>query len=240
MHMEKVILPLWRAIDTDPAALEPWAQDVIPLLSQDSDVLGARVLVEAAEGAAMRWGAPVDGAVFCGVVSVWLASYQELDRVVALMGADPIVRYDGYLVSESIVLSYPEDLSWKLGERSPGLTQLTIFDKAPGVSDEEFFRVWHVLHRKTTLELHPVWLYVRNEVVRGITPGAPPLRGIVYESTRTAEEMLDPHKFFGSGGDDEALKRNIEHVSTETNLFIDYATIQTAVMHEYLVRRVST
>jgi hypothetical protein len=238
--MEKVVLTLWRSADTDPADLEPWAAQLIPQLREHPQVLGARVLIEAPEGAAMRYGAPVGDAVFCGLVSVWLASYQDLTSVVGLVDRGPINKYAGYLVSESVVLGYPDEVAWAPGQRSPGLTQATLFDKNPEASDEKFFHVWHTLHRTTTLDLHPVWVYIRNEVVRAITPNAPPLRGIVYESTRTAEDMLDPHTFFGSGGDHDALKRNIEHVATETGEFINYDTIQTAVMHEYLVRRVST
>jgi hypothetical protein len=238
--MEKVVLPLWRSSNLDPADLDAWAHTLIPYLRDAREILGARVLVEAPEGAAMRYGAPVDGSVFCGLVSVWLASYQDLESVAGVLVDGPINRYDGYLVSESVVRGYPENMAMTPGERSPGLCQATIFDKNPAANDDEFFHVWHTMHRKTTLDLHPVRVYVRNEVVRSLTPDAPPLRGIVYESTRTAEEMLDPHKFFGSNGDDDALKRNIEHVFAETGEFINYDTIQTAVMHEYLVRRVST
>jgi hypothetical protein len=238
--MEKVVVTLWRSADTDPVDLESWAQQLIPHLRDHPAILGARVLVEAPEGAAMRYGAPVDGSVFCGLVSLWLASYQDLAALSDLVNGGPISKNDGYLVSESVVLGYPEDIGWAPGQRSPGLCQATLFDKNPAASEEEFFHTWHTLHRMTTLDIHPVWVYIRNEVVRAVTPGAPPLRGIVYENTRTAEDMLDPHKFFGSGGDHDALKRNIGHVATETGEFINYDTIQTAVMHEYLVRRVST
>ncbi|MDX6286620.1 MAG: hypothetical protein QOG53_2105 [Frankiales bacterium] len=238
--MEKVVLPLWRAPDTDADELDSWAHTVIPYLHDAREVLGARVLVEAPEGAAMRYGAPVNGSVFGGLVSLWLASYQDLGAVASVLDDAPISKYDGYLVSESVVLGYPAHMAITPGERSPGLCQATLFDKNPAASDDEFFHTWHTLHRKTTLDLHPVWVYVRNEVVRSVTPDAPPLRGIVYENTKTEADMLEPHKFFGSGGDDDALKRNIEHVFTETGQFINYDTIQTAVMHEYLVRRVST
>src|SRR4051794_21735784 len=136
--MEKVVLTLWRTSATTADELASWAATAIPQLRDTDALLGARVLIEAPEGAALRWGAPVDDTVFCGLVSLWLPSYQDLEIATDVVAAAPIARWHGYLVAESAVRSYPQQLPWELGDRSFGLSQATLFDKLPGISDEEF------------------------------------------------------------------------------------------------------
>ena len=103
----------------------------------------------------------------------------------------------GWIVAESEARSYGEHRTWPDGERSPGLSITTFFDKKPDVDDETFYRIWHGEHTPLSFEIHPFWLYVRNQVLRSITPGAPSVRGIVYEAVPTDEQMLDFTQFFG-------------------------------------------
>ena len=48
----------------------------------------------------------------------------------------------GYLVTESVPLAY-EARPWPDGERSPGVKQITMFDKRPDIDDAQFFARWH-------------------------------------------------------------------------------------------------
>src|SRR5213083_1018342 len=48
------------------------------------------------------------------------------------------------------------------GERSPGVKQITMFDKRPDIDDVQFFSRWHGSHTPLTFEVHPVCLYVRH------------------------------------------------------------------------------
>jgi hypothetical protein len=233
--MEKLCYAVSRGADDAADALASWLHtDAVPALGTDDRVLGARVLAEAPEGAAMRVGKGPDGMLLAGLVAVWVATYQDRSVVEDLLASAPAARSEGWLVSESLPQGDPPVP--KPGERSPGLTTVTLLDKRPGLDEAEFYRLWHEVHRLTTAEVHPFTLYARNEVVRALTPGARPLRGIVYESTATVEDTLDPQRFFGSHGDDEAFKANLQRVLSETTAFIDYDSMETVPMHDVVVR----
>ena len=231
--MEKVCYALWRDPATDADAIRTWATDkLVPGLSDIAEIHGGQVLAEADEGASVRVGSAADGTLLTGLVAVWLDIYQDREAIDACVDAGPLARWASYLVSESV--PYDDRTVVRTpGKPAPGMTMTTLFDKKAGVSEDEFYRVWHEMHRLTTVELHPVYVYQRNEVVRALSPGARPLRGIVYEPTRTIDAMLDPHTFYGSGGDDATLKANVDRVVTETGAFIDYTTIEVAAMHWY-------
>ena len=233
--MEKLCYAVSRSADDAPDALATWLHaEAVQALGIDDRVLGARVLAEAPEGAAMRVGTGPDGTLLAGMVAAWVATYQDRAAVEDLLASAPAARAEGWLVSESLPQGDPPVTT--PGERSPGLSTLTLLDKRPGLDEAEFYRLWHEVHRLTTAEIHPFTLYSRNEVVRALTSGARPLRGIVYESTATVEDTTDPHRYFGSHGDDEAFKANIQRVLSETRAFIDYDSMETVPMHDVVVR----
>ena len=228
--MEKVCIPLWRA----PADAPATADALLPLVSSSSGLRGATVHVEAPEHDALRHGS--GERLLTGLLSLWVDSYQDLD--LTALRADPPAG-DAYLVSESVPQPYGEAFTWSEGERSPGLSMVTLLDKPADVSEPEFYRAWHGLHRLTTAECHPFTSYVRNEIVRPLTPGAPAYRGIVTESAPEVEDFTDPDRFYVSGGDPDRLRANQQRVVGEIVQFIDLHSMQVAPMAEYVVRRLS-
>ena len=228
--MEKVCIPLWRA----PADAPATADALLPLVSSSSGLRGATVHVEAPEHDALRHGS--GERLLTGLLSLWVDSYQDLD--LTALRADPPAG-DAYVVSESVPQPYGEAFTWSEGERSPGLSMVTLLDKPAAASEADFYRAWHGLHRLTTAECHPFTSYVRNEIVRSLSEGAPAYRGIVTESAPDVQDFVDPPRFYVSGGDPERLRANQKRVVEEIVQFIDLATMQVAPMHEYVVRRLS-
>ena len=234
--MEKVCLPLWRAADEAPGT---WAADELrPRLAAAPAVRGATLHAEAPSYDALRHGTGARGTMLTGLVSLWADSYQDLD-LPGLLADAPYTAWHAYLVTESVPQPYGAAMTWAEGERSPGLSIITLLDKPAEVAEPEFYRCWHGLHRLTTAECHPFTSYVRNEVVRPLTDGAPAYRGIVTESAPDDQDFLDPDRFYVSGGDPQQLKVNQKRVFGEVVQFIDLATIQVAPMSEYVLRRLS-
>ena len=208
-----------------------------------TEARGVRVLVEEPKGAILRVGAqPGTGNLLCGSVSIWLDSLDDRTEAEAIIGATPAAEMHGWLVTESLPLAYGDRRTWPDGERSPGISITTVFDKKRGLSDDDFFRIWHGEHTPLSFVIHPLCLYVRNAVVRPVTDPAtaPAIRSYVYEATPTIEDMLDFHRFFGSGGDNAKLKANIDRVNNHMDTFAETSTLQCTPMAEYIFRTFST
>lgn len=146
------------------------------------------------------------GPELAGLVELWV------DSVDVWRAAVEQVPCDAYLVTESTPQA-KADL--------PGLlTHLSWFPKPDRLSEEEFFHGWHEVHTPTTGALHPLRQgYTRDAVARTLTPGSPPVRGIVSEYF-IIEDYLDPSRLFGSP---EALKASV----AELPLYADFTDVNT-------------
>jgi hypothetical protein len=112
------------------------------------------------------------------------------DRLDDLPGA-----WAGYRVEEALPVERAR--TWALGERAPGACLLTIFRRHPRLDREAFLREWHGTHTPMSLEIHPMWSYVRNTISEILLPGSPPWDGLVTESYREPGELLNPLRLFG-------------------------------------------
>jgi hypothetical protein len=135
-------------------------------------------------------------------------------------------------VTESVPRAYA-DRDWPDGARTPGVKLVTFFEKPARLADDEFFARWHGSHTPLSLEIHPMWSYVRHVVARVLTAGAPAWRGIVDEQFRTPEDLFDPARFYGGP---EVMKANMKRVLDDCRSFLDLDRIQTVVMSEYVLR----
>ena len=77
-------------------------------------------------------------------------------------------------------------------------------------------------------------------VLRAITPGAPPVRGIVYEAVPTDKHLLDFNLFFGCSDEPSKLIDNIHLVNEHMDTFGNTATLQCVPMREWIFRTLST
>lgn len=237
--MEKLAFGLWRAPDQDPLAVRAALLERVAPAVLDAGVLGLRVEAEEPDGGVLRVGANPDGSLLTGSVSVWLDSYDERAPVEAALD-EAGVPWWGWLVSESVPLAYGDRRDWPDGERSPGLSILTVFDKSPAVDDETFYRIWHTEHTPLSFEIHPLWLYIRNQVVRPVTPGAPPIRGFVYEAVARDDDMLDLTRFFGCPDEPARLGDMVDRVNGHMATFADVDNLQCTPTREWIFKTVST
>ena len=135
-------------------------------------------------------------------VSIWVDAHDNRAPIEAIL--DEVgVRRAGYLVTESLYREYggnehspPHD--WPDGTRSPGIITLTVFDKPVGVDDETFYGHWYGHQSPMSEWMQPRARYVRNAVVRALTPGAPRFRAIVEEAWPTVEHLTNLQTFFGA------------------------------------------
>jgi hypothetical protein len=237
--VEKLLYGLWRRPDQEVDGIRTALLDRVAPTLLDLRVAGLRVCVEEPAGKAYRVGANADGSLLVAAVSLWIDSYDNRAPHEAALAAVDAQAF-GWIVAESEARSYGEHRTWPDGERSPGLSITTFFDKKADVDDETFYRIWHGEHTPLSFEIHPFWLYVRNQVLRSITPGAPSVRGIVYEAVPTDEQMLDFTQFFGCPDEPDRLMAQIQRVDDHMNTFGDTGTLQCVPMREWIFRTLST
>jgi hypothetical protein len=224
--MEKLVYALWEVHE---GLLEKVGPE---LLALQPEALTVNVVDRSIDMSAVVPGR--DGAGVGATVSFWLDSldhrrpYEEALR----NAAD---RIAGYLVTESVPLAY-RARTWPDGERSPGVKQITMFDKREDIDDSQFFGRWHGSHTPLTFEVHPVCLYVRHAVARPLTAGAPRWRGIVEEGLREVEDLTDPMRYFSAGDSPAALERNVKRVMDDVSTFLDLESVESYPTAEYILR----
>jgi hypothetical protein len=237
--MEKLIYTVWRdpAADVDAVATTLLSEAAPALV--DLDPHGLRLNVEDPDGAVLQQGARPTGERLCATVSLWLDSVDERAPYEEALTATGL-HVDGYLVTESVPRAYGDHRTWPDGERSPGISIMTIFDKRAEVGDDEFFRIWHTEHTPLSFDIHPIWLYVRNSVARPLTPDALPAKGIVYEAVPTLDDLVDLHRFFGTDGTNESLETNMTRVMTHMTTFADVDGLVVSPAAEWIFKTIST
>ena len=88
-------------------------------------------------------------------------------------------------------------------------------------------------HRVVALETQSTTAYVRNAVVRALTPGAPVRDGIV-EETFPIEALSDPHVWYDCTSDEE-YQRRLARMMDSVNAFLDMGPLVSVPMSEYFL-----
>jgi hypothetical protein len=228
--MEKLAYVVWkRAGDADAAFATRLLGEVAPRLR----ALGARLRIsvvddDVAAGAALHLGKLEPRPA--GLVSFWLEQSQERAACEALL-ANAASRTAGYLVVESRPLVNTKHRA-PPGARTPGFALVSCIERKDGLSKEEFVRLWYDVQRDTALETQSTFGYVRNEIVRPLTPGAPPWDAIVEENFPLAA-LDDPAVFYAAAGDPERLRRHQERMFRAVERFLALDRIESHPMSEY-------
>jgi hypothetical protein len=241
--MEKLMYVLWN--DGRPDASDGLRERLLGELAPDLLEAGARAVtvdvhdVEAAK-APPPIPMPEDEDSLAAIVSVWTDAYDRrtpYEKALAALGQ----RCAGYLVVESLYDDYGttqwgEPRDWPDGVRSPGVLTVALIHRPVGVDYVNWIKRWHGTQSPLSAELQPRTRYVRNEVVRAVTRGAPEVHGIVEEGWASPEVVADPMLFFNSGGDPEVMGANLTKMLESVNACLDLSRFRTATMSEYFVR----
>ncbi len=240
--MEKVITLLWGegSPDAGDALRDRLLGETVPRLL-GSGVRGLSVNVHDTDAASAPSPAPPPAGEWPHVaqVSVWLDSYEHRSKVEAAV-ADLGLRWASYLVAESLYDDYgttpyagPRD--WPDGDRSPGVLTVALIHRPEGLGYREWITRWHGTQSPVSGELQPRTRYVRNEVVRSLTEGAPEVGGIVEEGWPSTAHVADPMLFFNATTPDE-LKANVARMIASVDACLDMGRLRSSTMSEYLVR----
>jgi hypothetical protein len=238
--VEKLAYLIWDRPSVDPAALrKTWLDEIAPqLLALQPRALQLDIDDENAQVATMV-KVPDDELPVRALVTLWVDAHDNRAPYEDVLG-DAGVRRAGYLVTESMYREYGDNehsgvRDWPDGTRSPGIVTLTVFDKPAGVDDETFYGHWYGHQSPMSEWMQPRARYVRNAVVRALTPGAPRYRAIVEEAWPTVEHITNLQTFFGSETGDD-LGERIRIMLDSTKLLYDPATMRNYTLSEYILK----
>jgi hypothetical protein len=232
---------VWDRPSVEPATLqEQLLRDVAPRLLE-LDPLGLSMNLDDQDA---QVPAPVplpgDELPVRAQVSIWLHAHDFRGRFEDVL-ADVGVRRAGYLVTEALYSDYgrsaswPQARDWPDGQRSPGIVTLGVFEKKPGLDDATFYAHWFSHQSPMSEWMQPRCRYVRNTVVFGVTPGAPPYRAIVEEAWPTVDHLTDLRTFFGADSD-EQIGEHVRIMMDSMKVFAPMDSFRSFTMSEYMLR----
>lgn len=210
-----------------PKLLEVGARKLtLYIVDQDSDVKSA---------------APFhSGERMCAEVALWLDSVDQRTTSEDILRAAGF-RFAGYLVDETIYTEYggnrhSKSRNWPDGQRSPGIVAVTLMERPKRLSRDEWIRRWHGKQSPVSEAMQPRSRYIRNVVVKALTPDAPPYEGIVEEAWPSTRHLTNPFMFYGAGRDPLKLVWNMVVMFRSVTSFLDLTRIRTTNTSEYIFK----
>jgi hypothetical protein len=140
-------------------------------------------------------------------------------------------RFAGFLVVESQPLRSEKDED-ELGWRTPGFSLVGCIPRARDLSREQFVSHWYAVHRDVAIATQSSFSYVRNEIVRPLTPDAPSWDALVEEGFPIGA-LDDPKIFYDADGSEERHQKNLEQMIESCRVFIDMENVDSHPMSEY-------
>ncbi len=234
--MEKLACVLWKPADVSDAAFAKSLREAAPELARRG-AMGLRINVvddDVAAGAAVRVGRmdPPKAAF----VTFWLHEAAALRGALLAALEARASRVVAYLVVESNPILNTTHVAPR-GERTPGFNLVTCIVPKEGLAYDEFLERWHVEHRQVALETQPTFAYVRNEIVRALTPGAPRWAAIVEEGF-PIEALSDQAVWYAAEGSPEKLAANRKRMIESCLAFLALDRVEAHPMSEYVYAEV--
>jgi hypothetical protein len=226
--VEKLVYAVWKRPSEDDASLAArLLGEAAPRLRARSERLRVSVVDDdVAAGTKLHLGKLAPS----GLVSFWLEQSQERAACEEALEA-ACGRIAGYLVVESRPLVNTAQRAAP-GARTPGFALVSCIEAKDGLRKEEFIRLWYTLQRDMAIETQSTFGYVRNEVVRALTPEAPAWDAIVEENFPIGA-LDDPAVFYDAASDPERLQRHQQRMFTAVQAFIELSRIESHPMSEY-------
>lgn len=230
--MEKLVYVLWRG---SSASAEDFSRDLRASAAGWPRLGAGRVavnvvdrFVEPALSVRLTHLDPPPAAV----VSFWLNACDDRAPIEAelVRCAD---RIAGYLAVESVPLVNTTRKA-ALGERTPGINMVALIERPERIPYDRWIEHWHGHHKRVALETQCTYAYVRNVVVRPLTPDAPPWAGIVEEGFPT-EAVTDPMLWYRADGSQEILQENMGRMIESVQAFLDIDKVESHPMSEYRI-----
>jgi hypothetical protein len=103
-----------------------------------------------------------------------------------------------------------------------------------GISYEQFISLWHNEHRAVALETQSTFAYVRNEIVRALTPDAPKWAAVVEESF-PIEALTDPAVWYAAVGSPARLEQHRRRMIESCIAFLALDRVESHPMSEYVL-----
>lgn len=180
------------------------------------------------------------GERMCADVSLWLDSLEHRAPCEEILKAAGF-RLAGYLVDEVIYTEYGGNRhsgprNWPDGQRSPGVVAVTLMERPKRLAREEWMKRWHERQSPVSEAMQPRARYIRNVVVKSVTPNAPPYEGIVEEAWPSARHITNPFLFYGAGWNPLKLAWNMVVMLRSVTNFLDLTRIRTTNTSEYIIK----
>lgn len=180
------------------------------------------------------------GERICAEAALWVSNVEDRSPLEDIL-REAGFRFAGYLADEYIYTEYggnrysaPRD--WPDGQRSPGVVAVTLMERPKRLSRDEWIRRWHGRQSPVSEAMQPRARYVRNVVVRALTPDAPLYDGIVEEAWPSARHVTNPFLFYGAGRNPFRLVWNMIVMLRSVMSFLDLRRIRTTMTSEYILK----
>jgi hypothetical protein len=232
--VEKIVTVLWKP---DGMSKQEFADVLLHDAAPEMVGLGARKLKvcvedDHVEGDALRMNAAPPPK--SGIVSYWVECSEDRGPIEAALSSR-VASLASFLVVESRPIVNTEFVA-ALGERTPGMVQVTGIVRKEGLDYDEFIRIWQEEQRPCAIETQSTFQYVRNEIVRPLSGSAPAWAAIV-EETFPIEAMSDPYVFFDAVGDDEKFSANIGRMVDTVAKMLEMDQTDVTITSEYVFER---
>ena len=224
--MQKLFYLLFDSPEADGEALrDGLIEKAVPAMRES----GAREITVFASDAEVSAGTPIrqTDPPIRAMVSFWLEDAADRGPSEAALAARA-QGIAGYLVVESKPMVH--DLV--VGARTPGMKQISCITKRADISQEEYIRIWHGDHRQVAIDTQSTFGYVRNEIFRPLTEGAPDQWDAFVEESFPIEALTSKLAFYDSTTQEE-YEKNFKIMMDSCGRFLDHGPIEVTFVSEY-------